>query len=364
MSREIHFGYSFPAIRGIQAHREYFVSMCPLRLLPKIFLFNEEEIAPEVRAQRKLNRARIPLMANYILQNRDNYAFSAITASLDSELEFVPLGEESDTRNLGILKVPMDAKFIINDGQHRRAAIEKALETLPDIGNETISVVFYQDPGLKRCQQLFADLNRHSIRPSTSLGVLYDHRDLDADIIKRLVGESGVFEGLVELEKTTLSSRSRRLFTLSALYNASKEILQGYGENEGEKATLAVSTFWGSVFVNIKEWTAVREGKVTSGEVREDFIHTHAVALQSIARAGVALMKEHPSDWRKRISALSKVDWRRKNAHLWEGRAMVGGRMSKAQQNVVLTTNALKKIFRLPLSPEEQQSEDFFMKKE
>ena len=47
MSREIHFGYSFPAIRGIQAHREYFVSMCPLRLLPKIFLFNEEEIAPK-----------------------------------------------------------------------------------------------------------------------------------------------------------------------------------------------------------------------------------------------------------------------------------------------------------------------------
>ena len=131
MSREIHFGYSFPAIRGIQAHREYFVSDGPLRLLPKIFLFNEEEIAPEVRAQRTLNRARIPLIANYILQNRDNYAFSAITASLDSELEFVPLWEESDTRNLGILKGPMDAKFIINDGQHRRAAIEKAFYLYP-----------------------------------------------------------------------------------------------------------------------------------------------------------------------------------------------------------------------------------------
>ena len=58
MSREIHFEYSFPAIRGIQAHREYFVSMRPLRLLPKIFLFNEEEIAPEVRAQRRHSTAR------------------------------------------------------------------------------------------------------------------------------------------------------------------------------------------------------------------------------------------------------------------------------------------------------------------
>ena len=29
------FSYVFPAIRGVQAGREYYVSMCPLRLLPK-----------------------------------------------------------------------------------------------------------------------------------------------------------------------------------------------------------------------------------------------------------------------------------------------------------------------------------------
>ena len=356
--REIQFGYSFPAIRGVQANREYFVSMCPLKLLPKIFLFNEDEIAPEVRAQRKLNRSRIPAITDYITQNRDNYAFSAITASLDSEIEFIPIGDYKDDRNLGILKVPMEAKFIINDGQHRRAAIERALQASPDIGDETIAVVFYQDPGLERCQQLFADLNRHSIRPSTSLGVLYDHRDAYADIIKQLVGETGVFDGLVELEKTTLSARSRRLFTLSALYNASKEILQHYSLEDNKKGALAVSDFWQAVFENIKEWGLVRQGKVTSGEIREDFIHTHAVVLQAIARAGAVLMHEYPSGWKKRLSILAKVDWRRKNSRLWEGRAMVGGRLSKGQQNVVLTTNVLKKLLKLPLSPEEKQSED------
>jgi DNA sulfur modification protein DndB len=36
------FEYVFPAIRGVQAGREYFVSMCPLRLIPRIFLFDEE----------------------------------------------------------------------------------------------------------------------------------------------------------------------------------------------------------------------------------------------------------------------------------------------------------------------------------
>lgn len=38
------FSYSFPALRGIQASDEFFVVMCPLKLIPKIFLFDEEEI--------------------------------------------------------------------------------------------------------------------------------------------------------------------------------------------------------------------------------------------------------------------------------------------------------------------------------
>ena len=39
---------------------------------------------------------------------------------------------------------------MINDGQHRRAAIEKALVEDPSIGKETVAVVFFKDRGLKK----------------------------------------------------------------------------------------------------------------------------------------------------------------------------------------------------------------------
>ena len=354
----IQFGYSFPAIRGIQAGREYFVSMCPMRLLPKLFLFNEEELAPEFRAQRRLNRSRIPRLCDYIIQNKDSYAFSAITASLDGDIEFSPLGKEGDTRNIGILRVPMDTRFIINDGQHRRAAIERAMQTSPELGDESISVVFYQDPGLERCQQLFADLNRHTIRPSVSLGVLYDHRDEHALLVKKLVGDAGIFQDLVELEKTTLSARSRRLFTLSAIYKATEELPLNQKSNSLDDVVGLALRFWAIVTKNIKEWELVQQGKITSGEVREDFIHSHAIALQAIARSGATLIEQYPKSWERRLNVLSKIDWRRKNIKLWEGRALVGGRVSKGQQNVVLTTNVLKREMGLALSPEEQRAED------
>ena len=82
------FEYVFPTIRGIQARREYYVSMCPLRLIPKVFLFDEDELNPELRAQRTLNRARLPEIARYITDNRDGYVFSALTASIDGNVRF------------------------------------------------------------------------------------------------------------------------------------------------------------------------------------------------------------------------------------------------------------------------------------
>ena len=82
------FKYVFPAIKGIQAGREYFVSMCPLRLIPKLFLFNEQELVPELRAQRLLNKARVPEIARYMTENPKDYVFSAITASLDADVYF------------------------------------------------------------------------------------------------------------------------------------------------------------------------------------------------------------------------------------------------------------------------------------
>src|SRR3954465_2448540 len=121
------FEYVFPAIRGIQAGREYYVSMCPMHLIPKIFIFNEDELRPDLRAQRFLNKARVPEIAGYLLKQTKSYVFSALTASIDGGRRVGALGGENGERSAGRLRIPMTAKFVINDGRHRRAGIESAL---------------------------------------------------------------------------------------------------------------------------------------------------------------------------------------------------------------------------------------------
>lgn len=354
------FEHQFPAIRGIQAQREYYISMCPMRLLPKLFEFNENNLAPELRAQRQLNKARIPELSRYITENVDNYVFSAITVSIDGDVTFAPLAGSGDANRIGMLKIPMSARFIINDGQHRRAAIDLALRNHPELGDETIAVVFFLDKGLERCQQMFADLNRYAIRPSTSLSILYDYRDETARLVKSLIANSDIFRDVVELEKTSLAPRSKRLFTLSAIYHATNELLNGCPETTPEETAQLALEFWETVAAQIDEWGRVRSGDLTAGEVRTDFIHTHGVVLQALARAGRALICKYPKAWQKKLVKLKTIDWRRANSGTWEGRALVGGQLSKAHQNVVLAANAIKIHLGLELSDDELRVENAY----
>lgn len=352
------FSYVFPAIRGVQAGREYYVSMCPLRLLPRLFHFDDEELMPELRAQRTLNRGRVPEIVRYIVDNKDSYTFSAITASVDGEMRFEPVGQDSAASfRMGTLTVSMDARFIVNDGQHRRAAIEAALAQAPELGDETIAVVFFVDQGLQRCQQMFADLNRHAVKPSASLGILYDHRNAAAKVAKHLSLTSPVFKNLIETERSTLSARSRKLFTLSALHFATVDFLPEKEIEDFPRASQRSQEFWEAVGAQIPEWIYVREAKMTAGEVRRDFIHCHAIVLQALGRAGRDLYQQFPNEVHKRLQRLRKVDWSRSNAQVWEGRAMLGGSMAKSGLNVTLTTNEIKRVLGLKLSAEEQSAE-------
>ena len=117
------FTHSFPAVRGVQSGRPCYVAMCPLRLIPKLFVFDEEEVPPELRAQRSLNKARVPEISRYLVENPANYTISSLTASVDAQVDFIPLSDTGPGQNMGTLAIPMDAQILINDGQHRRAAI-------------------------------------------------------------------------------------------------------------------------------------------------------------------------------------------------------------------------------------------------
>lgn len=347
--------YRFPVVKGIQAGKEYYIAMVPLKMISKLFPDSDEYVLPEYRAQRKLNESRIPVISKYITENRDSYVFSALAASIDGKFEFF---ESSVGGGIGILEVSMDARFLINDGQHRKAAILDALNEDSSLENETISVVFYEDQGLARSQQIFTDLNKHAVKTSNSISELYDSRDELAVINRNVISNVPFFNEYTDKEKDILGKFSSNLFTLNTFYTANKRIV-GKDKLTIETQKFLIN-FWNSVADNIVQWKELVNREISKVDLRENYIITQGVVIQALSIVGLFFYKNIDVNMEKYLCNLQKINWKR-SSQQWRLRVIRDdGKIITSNKAIILTSNQIKKGIGLELSEDEQKREDQF----
>lgn len=357
------FEFELPAVRGMQAGQPYYLTACPLGLLSRLFPDVASDSASDLPPPTVLNRSRIPEIVRYVTENPRSYVFGAMTASVDRPVAFESPDDELQLVRSGKLRIPMAARLALHDGQHRCAGLQAAVRENPKLANETIGIVLFVDPGLRRGEQIFTDLKRHERRLPRSLSILHDDRDEFARLTRQVVLKVKVFGDSVEMARTTISNRSRKLFTLSAIYQATKTLLSGAGGLSSRAKLQTAAAFWNQVAQQIPAWQQAVEGHTNPSDLRKRYVHAHGIALAALGRVGQSLLIEHPKDWQVRLRGLSTLDWSRSNSRLWEGRAMIAGRLSKANSCVVLTGNAIKQHLGLPLTAEEQKLENQFRKR-
>ena len=348
--------YKFPVVRGIQAKKEYYIAMVPLKMLPRLFSVDDEYVLPEHRAQRKLNESRIPVISKYILDNRDSYVFSALAASIDDKFVF-----KSDSINpdVGTLEVSMNSKLLINDGQHRKSAILEAMREDPSLGEETISIVFFVDKGLERSQQIFTDLNKNAVRTSNSISELYDSRNEMAVITRNVVWNIEFLNSYTDKEKDNLGKYSSNLFTLNTFYSANKTIV-------GRKLTKNTEEFlieyWTEIVNHMAQWQQLKYKEITKVDLRAQYIATQSIVIQALGRLGNYFYVNPQINMQGCIQKLDNINWKR-NASVWYLRAInETGRIITNKKAALLIANVLKMEMELPLSKEEQNAETALQK--
>lgn len=356
----LNFSYSFPAMIGTQAKKDYFVVMCPLKVLPKLFIFNETELSPDLRSNRILNKNRLPEMCDYILNNRKDYVFSSLTASIDGEYEFIPLNVD-DFNSIGILKIAMDSHLLINDGQHRKAAIEEAIASDPSLGDETISVVLFIDEGLRRSQQIFTDLNKHAVTVSKSISITYDNRDPISLLTKEVVFNIPELHQFTDLETSTLAKFSNKLFTISNFYKANEHLLSNldYLPNQASLDTY-VKNFWLYLVQNLPEWQMSFKKEISSIVMRSNYIVSFGTVLEAFGLIGNHLYLNNIS-LEDGFKKLHQINWNRNNYNDWHYRIIGNdGRILRNNKCIKLTSIRIKQLLDLSLSEAEAKLEKQF----
>ena len=204
---------------------------------------------------------------------------------------------------------------------------------------------------------MFSDLNRHAVNTTSSIGILYDHRDQMSLITKGVISEIPLLDRYTDREKVNLSKNSPKLFALNHIFNTNCRLLgKRKGEMISEQEKEFVVEFWILLSATINEWQQVLKKKTSPRDLRANSIVAHGVFLEAIGIIGHYLYFYHPDEWQKYIKKLTHIDWHRDNKEDWQGRAYSHtGRINKNSQTVQLTANLIKNKIGLPLTEQEQK---------
>jgi DNA sulfur modification protein DndB len=197
------------------------------------------------------------------------------------------------------------------------------------------------------------DLNRFVVKTSKSLDILYDKRDKISAATLAFLDHLPLYKKLTEKDDASLRTKSPKLFTLAALYDANRELLKGK-ENDDviENATL-LETYWTEVAEHMPDWNSVFKEHKTAVELRAEKIASHSTVLRALGGLGLELMKD--DSWRARLGGLEAIDWSKSNKD-WENVCIIANSVVSNRQARAATKAYIKAKLDMELTESERRS--------
>ena len=341
-----------PAFKGRLGGVEYYVIMLSFSKLARYIEATDPNLPTKLREERKPQRQRYAQIARYILNNPEDYRFSALTCTFGKNGTEKPLNWRAARPDepygspgwaIGELTLDQGDPLIIVDGQHRLGAIKEAIankEADPELRNESIPIVLFPYISLEDNQQLFSDLNRNVKKTSKSLDVFFDRRDIVNRVVQKVVEKVSVFgEERVDVENVSVAKSPTMVFALAGVYQATKPIIKGAfkggllqkeldkeNNNEDEYASF-LSDVWEFIAEQFPEWGKVARGEMNIAQERQNYLHWNSGVLSSIGEFVGVAMGQLGTGWRDAVkTALTHPDngnWQR-DPKYWGGIILAG----------------------------------------
>ena len=232
-----------PAIRGTLGELTYYTATFTFRQIAERVKPADEELHTSKSLREQLQRAlsdNHKSITEYILTQKEHFFNALVLAVYNgdptwNELEF----EYNGIRHysMGFLHLNGEERIFPVDGQHRVEGIKSALNTNPELENETINVIFIGHhntrDGKEKTRRIFSTLNRYAKPVSLGDIIALDEDDTVAIATRELLENCPLFMGEnVKIDKKSskaLADNDDKSFTsLITLYDTNKIIYTYY----------------------------------------------------------------------------------------------------------------------------------------
>ncbi|EJG1086425.1 DNA sulfur modification protein DndB [Vibrio parahaemolyticus] len=355
--------YTLPAARGVQAGRCFYNLAMPMRVLVKLLRIDDGDTME--RSQRLVSPSRARKVAQYMLNNPDNYIIPCLTGVIDTDptspesVQFHTVGEETF---VGELSIPMDAQLKLFDGQHRASGIRLAIQEAAELGQDSVPLLLFVDMTLAERKMAFTDINQNVSKPAQSLSDAYNSREVLPQLAVELANELNCFKGLVDFERNTITAKSDYLFPLKTIKDATATLLglSAKTTDISDAHRDVARVFWQSIS-DALQWGGLWMENREPGEVRLETIKTHTVMLKAYALAGQLMLCQFSDVTALPYERLAALDYSRHSDDFMRRCIQPEtGRMLSDSTAIRLTANQLLMQCRVPLTPENRQLEKEF----
>lgn len=342
------------AVRGKMGSTEFFQVKMPARELvssirPAGELDDWATWGIEERMQRELNQPRITKeIIPYVTKSKDRFFGSLIVLVYQGEVHFesitelsskIPHAYRSVAADIGFLTIE-GGQLVALDGQHRLVTLRDIIqgkaedgEFVRDVPNDEISVIFIKHESNEKTRRIFNKVNRYAKPTGRGDNVITSEDDGYAIVTRRLLDEGAPLgakdtrgELIVEWKNNTLSARSAKLTTISAVYESVKEILnfEGIkdfdekhrvnrpGDDELDAAYEKVERFWKAVVEKLTTFRKALADRAEIAKMREENLLLKPAGQIALFK-GLIKALQRGLTLEEVVKRADKVDWQIKS---------------------------------------------------
>ncbi len=352
-----------PAIKGRIGNTEYYETTMRVRDLVQAVRRPSElddwaNFSIEERMQRELDDKRVrEQIVPYLSRNEDRFFGSIIVLVYNGDVLFetiadlkisVPGAYKANAHRIGFVTID-GGSLIVLDGQHRLAALKSVYEPkqdgvvygpyVKDIPDDEVCVIFLKHEDPVKTRRIFNTVNRYAKQTSRGDNIITSEDDGYAIVTRRLLRDdeplgNRVVNGkpfeVVNWKSNTLTTRSKQLTTISAVYESASLILgNGFYEAQTrpddarlEEGAERVGAVWKTMLEGLKPYHDALANPETIPAMRDEQAES-ALLFKPAAQIALlrGLLNATVGDRMTLTEAVSRanaIDWRMQ-APLWIG---------------------------------------------
>lgn len=356
----------------------YLAKMSAGQLIDSVGIAKELPEWPDMNADEKMQREYdikrvVEEMVPYVVDDPNRFFGSLIIdiysgyedivyESVAEALQTIPAAYRVPMKDMGFLTLPGKERLIALDGQHRLLALKIAIKGVmgipagekmtaamnrlvphPDLANEEISVIFVEHTDTHKIRKIFNKINKYAKQTSRGDNIITSDDDVFAVISRKLLVEGEPLApimgiDLVNWKSNTLSTRSKQLTTLSALYTISGTLLKDNkfstnvlpDNDEVDAAYNEVAAYWRVLLDNLdafQEYIQLTRRDKPISVMRENNLLLKPVTQMALAHVA-KMAKSKGILWEDIVEKLNKISWSFDN-ELWVNLLVIGSTNKK-----------------------------------